>query len=97
MEKIISDTHRSDLNFGHALHLLLAGKKVARIGWIERKRFLYYSDIQRCIFMVNYQIEGAIDLKKCDKYIGYDGEFFGFSKWMIEQPDILSNDWCVIE
>lgn len=87
------------LSFGHALHALKAGKRVARAGWNGKGMFLFLVPGSR--FTVNrapllgIYPEGTqidyhphIDMKTAQGYV---------VPWLASQADMLADDWTLVD
>lgn len=87
------------MSFGHALHALKAGKRVAREGWNGKGMFLFLVPGSR--FTVNREPlmsimgEGTvvdyhahIDMKTAQGYV---------VPWLASQADMLAEDWSLVE
>lgn len=88
------------MDFSEALHLIKAGKRVARTGWTTKGKWLFLVPGSRITVtadrplgqvapemvgdMVNYRQH--IDVKTADGSIG---------PWIPSQADMLANDWEV--
>jgi len=90
------------MNFGKALEELKKGKKIARKGWNGKNMWLCY--------MPPVTIEESIVNGRSRKFLpeGKDLECQGYivmwtagekwqPGWLASQPDMLSNDWEVVE
>lgn len=87
------------MSFGHAIHALKAGHRVARAGWNGKDMFLFLVAGSR--FTVNrppllgIYPEGTvvdyhphIDMKTAQGYV---------VPWLASQADMLADDWCIVE
>lgn len=87
------------MNFGDALALLKAGKKVAREGWNGKGMFLFL--VPGSTFAVNraplntiypegtlIDYHAHIDMKTAQGYV---------VPWLASQPDMLSEDWVQVD
>lgn len=87
------------MSFGHALHALKAGKRVARAGWNGKGMFLFLVPGSR--FTVNrapllgIYPEGTqidyhphIDMKTAQGYV---------VPWLASQADMLADDWTLVD
>lgn len=87
------------MNFGHAVEMLKAGKKVARHGWNGKGMFLFL--VSGSTFTVNRppllgiypegtQVEyhAHIDMKTAQGYV---------VPWLASQADVLAEDWQIVE
>lgn len=71
------------MNFGQAIEALKAGKKVARAGWNGKGMYIY---------LVHSDVPG---IDPCIWMLTAHGT--KQPGWLASQPDILSDDWEIIE
>lgn len=87
------------MSFGHALHALKAGKRVARAGWNGKGMFLFLVPGSRFtvnrapllgIYPEGTQIDyhAHIDMKTAQGYV---------VPWLASQADMLSDDWQIVD
>jgi hypothetical protein len=87
------------MNFGHAIEMLKAGKKVARPGWNGKGMFLFL--VPGSTFQVNrapllgiypeghtVKYQSHIDMKTANDTV---------VPWLSSQSDMLAEDWCIVE
>lgn len=87
------------MTFGHAIEALKAGHRVARAGWNGKGMFLFL--VNGSTFKVNrppllgiyeegaeVQYHAHIDMKTAQGYV---------VPWLASQPDMLANDWAIVE
>jgi hypothetical protein len=72
------------MNFGHAVELLKAGLKVARLGWTGKGMWL---KLQRPDEHSKMSLP-YIYMKTADDHL---------VPWLASQTDVLSEDWAVVE
>ena len=83
------------MNFGKAINLLKEGKKLRRKGWngknqyIELATNISYKNVDGEIININHKTIG----NKAIAFIGTSGVQIG---WLASQPDMLSDDWEII-
>ena len=83
------------MNFGKAINLLKEGKKLRRKGWngknqyIELATNISYKNADGEIININHKTIG----NKAIAFIGTSGVQIG---WLASQPDMLSDDWEII-
>ena len=83
------------MNFGKAIDLLKEGKKVSRKGWngknqyIELATNISYKNADGEIININHKTMG----NKAIAFVGTSGVQIG---WLASQPDMLSDDWEII-
>jgi hypothetical protein len=94
-----------NLDFGKALEALKQGKKVAREGWNGKNMFLFLLAAGRIpktaihdqklkeVLANNgsdsFEALASIRMKTADDKI--------LTGWLASQPDMLSEDWCIID
>ena len=84
------------MNFGKAIDFLKEGKKVSRKGWngknqyIELATNISYKNADGEIININHKTMG-------NKAIAFVGTFGVQIGWLASQPDMLSDDWELIE
>lgn len=87
------------LSFGHAIVALKSGLKVARAGWNGKGMFLFL--VNGSTFKVNrapllgiypegteIQYHAHIDMKTAQGYV---------VPWLASQPDMLADDWQIVD
>lgn len=87
------------MSFGHAIHALKAGYKVARSGWNGKDMFLFL--VPGSTFTVNrapllgiypegtkIDYHAHVDMKTAQGYV---------VPWLASQSDILADDWIIVE
>lgn len=87
------------MSFGHAIAALKAGEKVARAGWNGKGMFLFL--VEGSKFQVNrppllgiypegttVRYHAHIDMKTAQGYV---------VPWSASQPDMLADDWMIVE
>lgn len=87
------------MSFGHAIHALKDGHRVARKGWNGKGMFLFL--VQGSTFKVNrppllgiyeegteVQYHAHIDMKTAQGYV---------VPWLASQADMLSDDWEIVD
>ena len=83
------------MNFGKAIELLKKGKKVSRKGWNGKNQYIEvatnisYKNADGEIININHKTIG----NKAIAFIGTSGVQIG---WLASQPDMLSDDWEII-
>ena len=84
------------MNFGKAIDLLKAGKKLRRKGWngknqyIELATNISYKNADGEIININHKTMG----NKAIAFVGTSGVQIG---WLASQSDMLSDDWELID
>ncbi len=90
-----------DNNFGEALELMKAGKKVARSGWNGKGMFIYYVPANSYPASGNSlnTMKGIFpdDLVPYQAYIAMKTAQNLVVPWFCSQSDMLDNDWMVVE
>ena len=84
-----------NLTFSQALVNLKKGRKIARIGWNGKNMWLRYVDLYTDKQFSVIEHEGAQGTLK--PWIGMKTADNGFVPWLASQPDILSDDWVIVE
>lgn len=86
------------MNFGQALELLKAGKKVARKGWNGAGMFAYYVKPAAYPAMMDV-IKGVFpnDLVPYRGYFALKTAQNDIATWVPSGSDILAEDWEVVE
>ena len=86
------------MSFGHAIHALKAGKRIARAGWNGKGMFLYLVAGSR--FAVNrppllgiYEAGTEIDYRPHIDIRDAEGKC---APWNASQPDMLADDWLIL-
>lgn len=92
------------MNFGQAIEVMKAGKKVARAGWNGKGMFIYLvqgrtvpRESLRNEADFHYPLNTEPDLKICshiDMKAADDSIVIG---WLASQTDMLSEDWQIVE
>lgn len=83
-------------SFSEALILLRAGLKVARKGWNGKNQYIElatnvsYKNANNEIVNVDHKEMG----NKAIAFVGTSGVQLG---WLASQPDMLSDDWVIVE
>lgn len=85
------------MNFGIALALLKAGKRVAREGWNGKGMFVYLVGAGRYPpstpsghFIANDHMDGCVPYRPYLAMLTVDGDVV---PWVASQTDILADDW----
>lgn len=85
------------LSFGHAIRVMLDGKKVARAGWNGKEMFLYHVPANE------YPSETVVAKTTFGKTVPY-GAYIAMKTtqgnvvpWLASQTDMLANDWQLVE
>lgn len=85
------------MNFGQAIEALKEGKKVSRSGWNGKGMFLYYvpentypaiTEIAKQTFGDNVPYGAYIAMKTAQDNV---------VPWLASQPDMLSQDWEIVD
>lgn len=82
-----------DMDFGHAIRALKAGKRVQRMGWNGKGMFLF-------LFLLRPDGEalerscGGLPVRPCIAMRTADGAIQ--PGWLASQADILGEDWQVV-
>jgi len=87
------------MSFGHAIHALKAGKRVARAGWNGKGMFLFLVPgskfkVSRPPLLGIYEegteisYHGHVDLKAADGQV---------LPWNASQADMLADDWMILD
>lgn len=79
------------LSFGHAIHALKHGQRVARAGWNGKGMFLSLVDAPE----YNVTIVPALGLVKLP-WIGMKSADNKFVPWLASQTDMLADDWQIL-
>jgi hypothetical protein len=89
------------VNFGVALALLKAGKRVAREGWNGKGMYIYYVPENR--YPPTTEAGHAIAVQHPDHCVPYHAYLAmktvdeDVVPWVASQTDILANDWTLAE
>lgn len=86
----VAEGETQALAFGHALHFLKQGRRVARAGWNGKGMWLQIvSDWSGAIgeMLPGHRMLPFIGMKTADN---------GFVPWLASQTDMLNDDWCVL-
>lgn len=88
-----------EFDFGSAIHLLQAGKKVMRQGWNGRAMFLYYVPAASYPMQRNSleTMAGEFEdnLVPYGAYIAMKTAQNNVVPWLASQTDVLATDWCL--
>lgn len=89
------------MSFGHALHALKAGKRVARAGWNGKGMFLVLVPGSQGL-----TVEDGRPLAKAGVPVGTTFNYLphidmwtaqgDFVPWLASQTDVLADDWCIL-
>ena len=93
------DTNNFTADFGTAIRWLKAGKKVARKGWNGKNMWLVYMPPFR-VEEPNErtQAHGIKEAFDCGGYIVmWTAQGVWQPGWLASQPDMLSDDWGIVE
>ena len=86
------------MSFGHAIHALKAGKRVARAGWNGKGMFLFIvngSGVHAGGFTGWTYTDGKQDNFECAPFIAMKTADDKVVPWLASQTDILATDWSV--
>lgn len=86
------------LSFGHAVHALKAGHKVARAGWNGKGMFLYHVPAnaypaQTPIAKAEWGEDALVPYRAYIAMKTVDGDV---QVWTASQTDVLADDWMVL-
>lgn len=87
------------LSFGHAIHALKAGQKVARAGWNGKGMFLYLVPANAYPAQTGAAKAhwGEDALVPYGAYIAMKTAQENVVPWLASQTDVLADDWQIIE
>lgn len=85
------------LSFGHALKVLLDGKKVARAGWNGKGMFLYHVPANEYPAQTEAAKSVFGDKVPYGAYIAMRTAQGNVVPWLASQTDVLANDWALVE
>jgi hypothetical protein len=85
--RAIEGDHQS-LTFGDAIHMLKAGKRVARAGWKGKGMWLTHINPGNAM---HTSAAGAFDMQPCIGIKTADGKMQ--PGWLASQADMLAEDW----
>lgn len=88
-----------EFDFGSAIYLLEAGKKVARAGWNGKGMFLYYVPAASYPMQRNNLKtmggEFADNMVPYGAYLAMKTAQGNVVPWLASQTDVLAKDWCL--
>lgn len=89
-------------NFGEALALLKAGRRVAREGWNGKGMFLYLNPASDVVVSEGRPMANGIPVGTpvhCNPYIMMKTADAKTTvvPWLASQTDVLAEDWTVVE
>lgn len=98
------------MSFGHAIHALKAGQKVARAGWNGKGMWLYLVPANSYPAQTEAAKEYWIDRQEAPRgdntvgpimvpysaYIAMKTAQENVVPWLASQTDVLAEDWCVV-
>lgn len=85
-------TQEKGMTFGQAIEAMKQGKKVARRGWNGKGMWLYLASQ---ISGAELGIVGNVEVSPCIVMKTAKGDFQ--PGWLASQPDMLSEDWTIVE
>lgn len=99
-KKQFEDAYRKsgEMSFGHAIEMLKAGYKVARMGWNGKGMFLYYvpaASYPPCTDIAMEAFNG--ENVPYGAYIAMKTAQGNVVPWLASQTDVLSEDWAIVE
>jgi hypothetical protein len=93
----------SNLTFGHAIHSMKAGKRVARAGWNGRGMYLWLlpAAIIKAQWCKDAHLKGlaeaqggSIEALGSIRMLTADGKIL--TGWLASQTDMLAEDWMIV-
>lgn len=80
------------MSFGHAIHALKQGKRVARAGWNGKSMWLLLINDWTIHQLYAHEVDGLLPLS----WIGMKTADGGFVPWLASQTDVLAEDWLIV-
>lgn len=86
-----------NLNFGSVIGFLKRGKKMARAGWSDGVKFIYYIQTHSRNPLNDVEQNEFGESVECRAYIALKTAQGDSTPWVPTTDDIIAEDWFVIE